>query len=212
MNDHGGSNVLQSLKQSILLLFFAVVMCCGVYPLALWVVGQTFFPFQANGSMVSDETGKIIGSLLIAQSFSKAEYFQPRPSAASYDASASSSSALAASNNALRKRVADTIDKWRHDHPSAALQDVPGDMVTTSASGLDPHITLQNALYQLDSVAKAWSSRLKRPVNDVKNEIVQLLNEKTFAPLNGLAGESMINVLEVNLELQKRYGASRPSL
>ena len=84
------------LSKSLWLLAITVVLCCLIYPLAVWAIGQTFFPFSANGSMVNGPDGKPVGSLLIAQPFTKDEYFQPRPSAASYDASASSSSALSA--------------------------------------------------------------------------------------------------------------------
>src|SRR5271154_747590 len=97
------------LSKSVLLLVFSVVICCLIYPLALWAIGQAFFPFQANGEMMMGPDGKPVGSRLIAQPFTKDEYFQPRPSAASYDGSASSSSALAASNYALRNRVATTL-------------------------------------------------------------------------------------------------------
>jgi len=334
----------QYLSKSLLLLSFAVVLCCGIYPLVLWAVGQAFFPFQANGSLLLGPEGTPVGSRLIAQPFTQAEYFQPRPSAASYNASASSSSSLAASNYALRDRVARALgplvryrsgpkagqsvapdverwfqqddyqgdphivarwanlhsalaqgwvkadpihgayvnewakrnpaliaewikdnpsipqpqaadlavlffrnfseenpgkfpvavshavadgkiettvepvntgpeiqsiffDLWRQDHPEADLQDVPGDLVTTSASGLDPHITLQNARYQLDRVASRWSTQLKRDPAAVRTEIEQILEENASAPLGGLAGEKFINVLEVNLELRKRYGA-----
>src|ERR1700685_4032352 len=100
---------MKYITKSIWLLFFAVVLCCGVYPALLWAIGQTMFPFQANGSMLKDADGHVVGSLLIAQPFTKDEYFQPRPSAASYDASSSASSALAASNYALRDRVARTL-------------------------------------------------------------------------------------------------------
>src|ERR1700733_267416 len=101
----------KNITKSIWLLVFAVVICCGIYPAIVWVIGQTLFPFQANGSILKDPDGKEVGSLLIAQGFSKDEYFQPRPSAAGagYDASASSSSALAVSNYALRNRVATTL-------------------------------------------------------------------------------------------------------
>src|SRR6266481_3237746 len=95
--------------KSLWLLGSTIVICCLVYPLVVWAIGQTFFPFTANGSMVTGPDGKLVGSLLIAQPFTKDEYFQPRPSAASYDASASASSALAASNYALRNRVATTL-------------------------------------------------------------------------------------------------------
>jgi K+-transporting ATPase ATPase C chain len=100
---------MKYITKSIWLLLFAVVLGCGVYPALLWAIGQTVFPFQANGSMVKDQDGHVVGSLLIAQPFTKDEYFQPRPSACSYDGSASSSSAIAASNYALRNRVATTL-------------------------------------------------------------------------------------------------------
>src|SRR5208282_1025618 len=99
----------QYISKSLWLLAFSVVICCGIYPAVLWGIGQTVFPFQANGSMVNGPDGKPVGSLLIAQPFTKDEYFQPRPSAASYDASASASSTLAASNYLLRNRVATTL-------------------------------------------------------------------------------------------------------
>ena len=99
---------------------------------------------------------------------------------------------------------------WRQDHPEADLQEVPGDLVTTSGSGLDPHITLQNAEFQLDRVTSKWAANLKRDPNAVRKEIEEILQENAGAPWFGLAGEKFVNVLEVNLELRKRYGA--PSL
>ena len=101
--------MMKYLSKSVLLLIFGVVICCIIYPLVLWVIGQTLFPFQANGSILKGPDGKPVGSKLIAQPFTKDEYFQPRPSAASYDASASASSSLAASNYALRDRVARSL-------------------------------------------------------------------------------------------------------
>ncbi|HMK37940.1 MAG TPA: potassium-transporting ATPase subunit C [Bacteroidota bacterium] len=334
----------KSFSKSLLLLFFGVVISCVLYPLALWGVGQAVFPFQANGSIVKGPDGTPAGSLLIAQPFTKDEYFQPRPSAAAYNGSASSSSALAASNYALRSRVAATLgpivryrsgpragqlvapdieswfrqdryqggpsivlqwadahnslaqawvnadtmhagyvndwakshpsvvadfikanpatpqpqapdlavvffetfskenpgkfpsllahadsagkstsviaplgegtdiqstffDMWRQDHAAANLQEVPGDMVTTSGSGLDPHVTLQNAEFQLDRVAARWALNTRRDAASVRAEIENILQEKAFAPFNGLGGERLINVLEVNLELRNRYGS-----
>ena len=96
---------------------------------------------------------------------------------------------------------------WRQDHPDADLANVPGDMVTTSGSGLDPHITLENAEYQLDRVASKWAADTKRDPAKVHTEIDEILQTEAFAPLDGLVGERMINVLQVNLELTKRYGA-----
>src|SRR5208282_4820419 len=97
---------MRYISKSLLLLGLSVIICCIIYPMVVWAIGQTFFPFTSNGSIVNGPDGKLVGSLLIAQPFTKDEYFQPRPSAASYDASASASSTLSASNYALRDRVA----------------------------------------------------------------------------------------------------------
>jgi len=99
------------------------------------------------------------------------------------------------------------FDMWRQDHPDADLQDIPGDLVTTSGSGLDPHITLKNAEYQLDRVAAKWAAASRRDLGAVREEIERMLQQNSAAPLGGLAGEKLVNVLEVNLELRKRYGA-----
>ncbi len=330
-------------SKSFLLLLFALVICCVLYPLVLLAIGQVFFPFQSNGSIVNGPDGKPVGSLLIAQPFSRDEYFQPRPSAAGYDGTASASSALASSNYALRDRVARTLgpivkyasgpragqligpdieewfqhdtyqasphivaqwasmhtsdaqawvnidslhtayvsdwakahpvdvaqfiknnpaisqpapsdlavtffqgfsnenpgkflsaivdtgadgkaitvinavstgsdiqsiffDMWRLDHPTDSLQNIPGDMVTTSGSGLDPDITMENANYQLDRVSSKWASDLKKNPVEVRKQIEDILYANSFAPLDGLAGEKMVNVLQVNLALRNQFG------
>jgi K+-transporting ATPase ATPase C chain len=92
------------------------------------------------------------------------------------------------------------FDMWRQDHPNIDLVNVPGDMVTTSGSGLDPHITLENAEYQLDRVASKWASAIKRDPAQVRTEVEQLLQTDAFAPLGGLVGEKMINVLQGRLQ------------
>jgi potassium-transporting ATPase KdpC subunit len=331
------------LFKSVLLLIFTVVIVCVIYPCVVWAIGQVFFPFQANGSLLKGPDGTVVGSKLIAQPFTKDEYFQPRPSAASYDASASASSAYAASNYLLRNRVATALgpivkyksgpkagqlvgpdvetwfqqdkfqgnphivaqwadlhnavaqawvnadpshaqyvdawskahpdlvndwikknpgtpqpkaadlavpffesfsqehpgmfpsavtqtgpdgkpqtsiqpvkegtdiqgtffDMWRQEHPDASLQDVPGDLVMASASGLDPDISLQNAEFQLDRVAAKWADDTKRSPGDVRQEIQRILQANASAPFGGLAGEPFVNVLEVNLELCKHFG------
>jgi potassium-transporting ATPase KdpC subunit len=309
---------------------------------------------KADGTHVDYPDGKEVGSLLMAQPFTKPEYFQPRPSAANYDASASSSQAWAASNYQLRNRVAmqlgpivtyksgpkagqnvapdieawfqkdrfqgaplivaqwadahnglaqgwvtgdssgahaayitdwekthqdvvqkfikdnpgtpqpqpsdlavvffetfsaqnpgkfpsgvtynppttlpsgvaatqpttiiqavntgsdiqsDFFDMWRQDNPDADLQDVPGDMVTTSGSGLDPHITLQNAEFRLPGIAAQWATDTKRDAATITKEIEEILQKEAAAPMGGLWGEKMINVLQVNLDLRQKYGA-----
>jgi K+-transporting ATPase ATPase C chain len=335
--------MLRYIAKSFWLLFFSVVICCILYPLVLWAIGQAAFPFQANGSLLMDPDGKPVGSRLIAQPFTKDEYFQPRPSAASYNAAASASSSLAASNYALRDRVARTLgpivkyksgakagqlvapdvevwfgqdkfqgnphtvaqwadlhnslaaawvnadpkngayvddwakkhpavvakwikdnpgtpqpkaadlavlffetfsgenpgrfpsavtkkgadgkditmiepvntgtdiqsiffDMWRQEHPDVDLQDVPGDLVTTSASGLDPHITLQNAEFQLERVSLAWAAKKKTDASAIRKDIEKILQKNAAAPWDGLIGEKFVNVLEVNIELCKKYG------
>jgi potassium-transporting ATPase KdpC subunit len=335
--------MLRYLYKSVLLLIFSVVILCVIYPGAVWVIGQVVFPFQANGSLVKGPDGTVVGSRLIAQPFTKDEYFQPRPSAASYDASASAASTYAASNYLLRNRVATALgpivkyksgpkagqlvapdveawfqqdkfqgnphivaqwadlhnavaqawvsadpthaqyvdawskahpdpvndwikknpatpqpkapdlavlffenfsqehpgmfpsavtqtgadgksetsiqpvkegsdiqggffDMWRQEHPDADLQDVPGDLVMASGSGLDPDITLENAEFQLDRVAAKWADDAKRDAGEIRKEIEQVLQTNASAPFGGLAGEKFVNVLEVNLELCKRYG------
>jgi K+-transporting ATPase ATPase C chain len=102
------------------------------------------------------------------------------------------------------------FDMWRQDHPEADMQDLPADLVATSGSGLDPHITLQNAEYQLDRVASKWAANLKRDPATIRKEIEQILKEYASAPWFGLAGEKFVNVLEVNLKLRERYGAPQP--
>jgi len=99
------------------------------------------------------------------------------------------------------------FDMWRQDHPDTDLANVPGDMVTTSGSGLDPDITLDNAEYQLDRVAPKWAADLKRHPVQVRNEINTIIQTDAYAPMGGLFGEKMINVLQLNLELRQRYGA-----
>jgi K+-transporting ATPase ATPase C chain len=101
------------------------------------------------------------------------------------------------------------FDMWRQDHADAVLQDVPGDLVTTSGSGLDPHITLENAIFPLERVASAWAEATKGDPATIRTAIAHLLQEHAAAPLGGLAGEKLINVLEVNLALRTQYGAPR---
>ena len=334
--------MLRYLTKSVLLMGFSVAICCGLYPLTLWLIGQTVFPDQANGSLVRGPDGNVVGSRLIAQPFSKDEYFWPRPSAVSYAGEASGASNFAASNYALRARVAgflgpivkyrggpkggqlvapdieawfqqdqfqgnphivaqwadahnalaqawvksdpshaayvdawarahqsavaqwikdnpDTprpgaldlaviffdsfsrdhpgrfpsavshetngktettiepvkegtdiqanfFDMWRQEHADADLEEVPADMVMASGSGLDPHITLDNALYQLDRVAAAWAKDTNQDPTNVRAEIKALVEQKTTAAGGGLFGPKVINVLEVNLALRARYG------
>jgi len=352
--------MLRHLRACLLLLVSTVVIFCVLYPLVLLGIGKTAFPAQAEGSLVDrngnlvTDPSKAVGSRLIAQAFSKDEYFQPRPSATSpaYNAAASGASNWSANNVQLRDRVAQALgpivkyaagekkgtpvgpdidawfkkdtfqgkpgivaqwadannstaqnwvgtldpknpsplqqyilgwakshpadvakfkkdnpddsdpspqdlavvffesvskenpgkfpgavdhtaadgktekkidlvsegsdvqstmfDLWLADHPKAELEKVPGDLVTASGSGLDPDITLDNAEYQLDRVAGAWAEKLHRDAAGVSKEIEAMLQERATAPLGGLVGVKMINVLEMNIALTNRY-APAPS-
>jgi len=151
--------MLRYLAKSALLIGISVIVVCGIYPGVLWVIGQTLFPFAANGSIVHDDNGKVIGSLLVAQPFTKDEYFQPRPSAASYDATASTSSGYAPSNYALRDRVARALGPI----VTYADGDKKGQLVAPDVeawfkadkAGGNPHIVAQWADAH-NSIAQAW--------------------------------------------------------
>jgi K+-transporting ATPase ATPase C chain len=343
--------MLQHLRANLWLLLLTLVVCSVLYPLTLWAVGQTVFRHRAQGGML-DGKGEAasspedaVGARLIAQPFSGDGYFQPRPSAASYNASASGASNWGPSNYLLRDRVARQLgpivkyrsgskkgqpvgpdieawfradrykgmsgivpqwarahpavatawvkadklnaeyvagwqkghaeevagwvkenpgtpepkpedlavpffvsysranpatfpsvvesksadgkvvkriepvkegsdiqgaffDMWLQEHSQADLEPVPADMVMASGSGLDPHITLKNALYQLDRVAAKWAADTKRDPAAVRKEIEELLQSKKEAPLLGLAGVDLVNVLEVNLALREAMSSS----
>jgi K+-transporting ATPase ATPase C chain len=333
------------LRANLWLLVLTVLLCSVLYPLVLLGIGQAVFHDKAQGSLLTDAQGNPAGSKLIAQPFTADEYFQPRPSAASYNAAASGASNWAANNYLLRDRVArqlgpivkyasgtkkgqavapdieswfqkdqfggkpgivaqwaalhsavaqnwvkadklnaayvsdwqkahptqvaewlkanpDTpepkpedlavpfftsyskanpgtfpsavehktadgktekkiepvkegsdiqagfFDMWRQAHPDAELENVPADMVMASGSGLDPHITLDNALYQLDRVAGAWAKKTGAAEAKVHQEIEKLLRDNSPAPLNGLVGVPLVNVLEMNIALRDRYQAA----
>lgn len=197
----------KNLSKSLYLLLFSIGLCCIAYPLAVWMIGQTLFPFQANGSLLVNAKGEPIGSLLIAQPFTEDHYFHPRPSAAAYDAAASSSSALAPSNHKLKERIKDATRKIIASNKEAhdLMQKIPADMVTTSASGLDPHITFENAEYQLSRIASAWGLKLQQDPAIIKEEIMEILKENASRPLMGLAGEAFVNVLELNIKLEQHF-------
>ncbi len=161
------------------------------YPFLLTGLAELVFPHRANGSLVV-RNGRVIGSELIAQSFTSDRYFHPRPSAAGngYDATSSGGSNLAQSNAKLAQRIQADIDKLQQQNPGKS---VPIDMVTTSGSGLDPDITPDNAYYQASRVARARGLS----ENAVRVLIARHIEDRTL----GLLGEPRVNVLELNLDL-----------
>ena len=176
--------------------FFTLLLGVG-YPLAVTGIAQAAFPAQANGSLVKDAQGQVIGSRLIAQPFGKPEYLHPRPSAAGsdgYDASGSSGSNLGPLNPTLIDRMKKDADGLRAEAGSAAI---PADAVTTSGSGLDPDISPAFALLQAPRIARA---RGISPAA-VKAIIAAHTQGRTF----GVLGQPRVNVLAVNLALDARY-------
>ena len=163
------------------------------YPLVVTGIAAAMFPHKAGGSLILKD-GQIIGSELLAQSFTSDRYFHPRPSAAGngYDATASSGTNLAQSSKALVDRLQGSIDKLSAENPG---HPVPIDLVTTSASGLDPDITPDSALFQAPRVAKA------RGISE--DRIRQLIQEHVASRQLGFLGEPRVNVLDLNLELDK---------
>ena len=331
---------MSHIRANLLLLVLSVVLCSILYPGILLIIGQTVFHDKAEGSILYGKDGKAIGSRLIAQPFSGEGYFQPRPSAASYNAAGSGASNWGANNYLLRERVARQLgpivkyagarkgepvgpdveawfqqdkfqdqpgivaqwagahstvasnwakadplngayvmawasehadevvqwkkennnsepkpedlagiffasyskdhpgtfpsaveiagvegktekqiqpvnegsdiqgiffDMWRQEHPTAELEPVPADMVMASGSGLDPHITLRNALYQLDRVASARAAQTNRDPAQLRKEIEDILHKHVEAPLGAVVGVELVNVLEVNLALRDLY-------
>jgi K+-transporting ATPase ATPase C chain len=170
-----------------------------VYPLAITGIAQVVFPGAANGSLVK-VNGKVVGSRLIAQDFTAAKYFHPRPSAAGdgYDAMASSASNLGSTNSVLIDRVKADVRAQIALDPALRLGAVPVDMVTTSGSGLDPDITVANARAQAPHVAAA------RGLSVIA--VLRLVAEHTTGRTLGFLGEPRVNVLELNLALDAAQG------
>jgi potassium-transporting ATPase KdpC subunit len=176
-------------------LFMTVVL--GVaYPLLMTGVSQTLFSKKANGSLITVD-GKTIGSEIIGQNFAKPEYFHPRPSAAGdkgYDAANSGGSNYGPTNQKLVDRVKASIDQVRQENPDY-LGPIPADMVTTSASGLDPHISPDSAAVQIARVAKARGVAAE--------SVARLVTQYTERPSAGILGDPRVNVLLLNLALDR---------
>jgi potassium-transporting ATPase KdpC subunit len=187
--------IKETITSIIATLVFAVVVC-GFYPVIVWGTTELFFPYQVNGSLIEGSDRKIIGSELLGQNFVGAKYFHPRPSAAGangYDAASSSGSNLGPTSKKLIDAVKQRVTDYRKENGMAADALVPGDAATASGSGLDPHISVKNALLQAPRVAR------ERGLSDhaVKSEI----NKATTGRQFGILGEAAVNVLKLNLAL-----------
>jgi K+-transporting ATPase ATPase C chain len=180
-----------------------LVLTGVLYPLAITGGAQLLFRHEANGSLVTDERGQVVGSALIGQGFTHPAYFQPRPSAAGngYDGTASSGSNLGPTSQKLRDRAVAEAERLRRENPDAPGP-VPAELVTASASGLDPHLSPEAARWQVPRVARARGVAAER--------ILTLLETEVEGRTLGVLGEPRVNVLALNLALDRQFG--RPEL
>ncbi len=197
--------MLREIRPAIVLLLALTAITGLAYPLAMTAIAGTLFPVQAQGSLI-EKDGKVVGSALIGQEFKDDKYFHGRPSAtvapdpndstktvsAPYNAANSGGSNLGPTSKALADRLKEDVDKLRAENPNTA---VPVDLVTTSASGLDPNISPEAAQFQVPRVAKAR--------NLPEDQVKQLVTANTEGRLLGVLGEPRVNVLALNLALDR---------
>jgi potassium-transporting ATPase KdpC subunit len=177
---------------SLRLCLLSLIVCSVAYPAVILGFASVAAPEKREGSLIRDDKGMIVGSRLLAQNFTRPEYFWPRPSAVDYDASATGGSNLSPTNPELTEKAREIIDQL---NPQEG-QRVPADLVSASGSGMDPHITLAAALFQVPRVAAAR--------NVSEERIKELVNQHTDAPtLAAFGGGQIVNVLELNLALDQ---------
>lgn len=188
----------REIRQAVLFTLITLPLCGGAYHGAIWAIGAAVFPRQAEGSLLRRVDGTVIGSRLIAQKFSRAEYFQARPSGVDYNAASTGGTNFGPSNPDHLKAVRERLDAVTKQEGVTANQ-VPSEMVTASGAGLDPHIPPAAADLQAPRVAAARGVPLDR--------VRELIATHTEAPTLGLFGRARVNVLELNLALDAAIGA-----
>ena len=187
------------IRRAILSTLVLAIVCCGLYPLIVFGISQLLFREKANGSLIVDQSGNIRGSKLLGQNFSDPKYFHPRPSAAGngYDAAGSGASNLGPTSQKLNDAIKDRIAAYRTENGLNETDPVPADAVTASGSGLDPHISVQNAELQISRVAKS------RVLTEAK--VRRLVRQNTDGRDLGVFGEPGVNVLTLNLALDAAH-------
>ncbi|GAA5119163.1 K(+)-transporting ATPase subunit C [Luteolibacter yonseiensis] len=189
-------NLFSVIRPAVVSTLVFGVVCCGFYPLAVTGISKLAFAKKADGSLIVDGNGKVVGSELLGQNFSGAGYFHPRPSAAGaagYDAAGSSGSNLGPTSRKLADQIKERVAAYRATNGLDGNAGVPADAVTASASGLDPHISPANAALQTDRVARARGL----PVEKVR----ELVSANTDRATLGFLGEDGVNVVKLNLAL-----------
>jgi K+-transporting ATPase ATPase C chain len=181
-----------------------IVLLGVIYPYVITALAQMLFPACANGSLITDGDGKIVGSEIIAQPFMNSAYLQPRPSAAGekgWDGTSSGGSNFGVTSKKLRERIAADVKRLKEENPDQTGP-VPAELVTASGSGLDPDLTPQAALWQAPRIAKA---RKTSP-----DKIATIINAAVEGRLLGFIGEPRLNTIRVNLELDRQFGQPAP--
>ena len=194
-------NILTEFGRSLVATLFFAVILCGLYPLIVYGVAQLLFPQQANGSLLVDKSGTVRGSALLAQNFTGAQYFHPRPSAAGsngYDATSSGGSNLGPTSSNLVANITQNIANYRAENGITTNTPVPADAVTASGSGLDPDISPENAVWQVPRVAKA------RGMSEA--QVLQLVRQNTEDREFDIWGQPRVNVMTLNFALDQIVG------
>ncbi len=194
--------------QSILQTLLWTILLGILYPLVMTIFAQLVFPYQANGSLIKDAKGNVIGSEFLAQQFTGTKYFWPRPSADGYGTTPAAGSNLGPTSATLQtnvqanaKAMRDAHSKWMHDPVN---DPIPSDLVFTSASGVDPHITPEAARFQIGRVADARGLKVA--------EVSALVEQFVEGPQLGFLGEPRVNVLKLNLALDDKWPATKPAI
>ena len=194
--------LFSEIRGAVLATLIIAMVCCGVYPLVVFGISQALFRDKANGSLILDKDGTVRGSKLLGQGFTGEKYFHPRPSAAGngYDAANSGGSNLGPTSQKLNDAIKERIATYRKENRLTDTDPVPADAVTTSGSGLDPHISPRNAELQLPRVAKA------RGLSEEK--LRELIQQNTDGRDIGILGDPGVNVLTLNRAIDS--GTAKP--
>jgi K+-transporting ATPase ATPase C chain len=193
--------MFKEIRQGILFTMVTLVLIGGAYNVLLWAIGQSVFARQAEGSLIRRGDGTIVGSRLIAQKFTRPDYFHPRPSGVDYNAAATGGTNDGPSNPEHLKAVRERLDALTRQEGVTAGQ-VPSEMVTASGGGVDPHIPPAAAALQAPRVASARDVPVER--------VRELVQAHTEPPAFGFLGRARVNVLELNLALDEALGAPHP--